>query len=287
MKPPHRLILTLFVSTLLACEMDAQSTSASDSTEPSYGFWSRHNLATVTTATVVGGMFVYGWGVWWKNDYRSFRFYSDHPGFFNPYLRIDKVGHAFTGHYIFHAVDDILLWGGRDENEAFWWATGISAFHAFMVEVGDGFSEYGFDYEDMLSNWTGIGLGVLQQKVPVLSNLDVKWSLYYPLNRHAFIINDLYDYHIYWLSLKVNNLLPRSLEPLWPDWLQVAFGYSSAEQGKTRDYIIGFDYNLEMIPIEGTDINLVKKLLNMFHAPAPGVKFFPGRHPQFQLLLLN
>ena len=285
MRVSSKCVLTILLSILLGGEICAQTPP--DSVNASYGFWSRHNLATVTTATLVGGMFVYGAGVWWVNDFRSFRFWTAPHGFFNPYLEIDKVGHAYTGYYIYHAVDDILLWGGRDTNEAFWWATGLSAFHAFMVEVGDGFSEWGFDYRDMLSNWTGITIGVLQEKVPVFRNLDVKWSLYYPLNRHAFIINDLYDYHIYWLSFKVNNFLPQSVEPYWPDWLQVAFGYSSADHGNSRDYILSFDYNLEMIPIEGTDINLVKKLLNMFHAPAPGVKFFPGRHPEFQLLLLN
>ena len=160
-------------------------------------------------------------------------------------------------------------------------------FHAFMVEVGDGFSEYGFDYQDMLSNWTGVGISVLQQKVPVLSNFEIKWSLYYPLERHAFKINDLYDYHIYWLSARVNNLLPKSIEPYWPDWLQVAAGYSGADNVTRREFVLGFDYNLEMIPIDGTDINLLKKVLNLIHLPAPGVKFSPGHHPEFRLLLLN
>jgi hypothetical protein len=139
----------------------------------------------------------------------------------------------------------------------------------------------------MLSNWTGVGLSVLQQKVPFFSNIEMKWSLYYPLNRHAFIVNDLYDYHIYWLSFKVNNFLPKSVEPYWPDWLQLAVGYSGADNVTRREFILGFDYNLEMIPLEGTDINLVKKMLNMFHLPAPGVKFSRGHSPEFQLLLLN
>jgi len=273
--------------TLFTYETCAQPFGVPDSTSSSTDFWTRHNLSSVATAGLVGGMFLYGWGVWWKNDYRSFRFYSDPEGFFNAHLAIDKVGHMYTGYYIFHATNDILRWGDHDSDSAFWWATGISAFHGFLVEVGDGFSDYGFDYKDMLSNWAGVSLSVLQQKIPVLKSFEMKWSLYYPLNRHAFIINDLYDYHIYWLSVRVNSLLPQHIEPLWPDWLQVAIGYGSADNVTRREFIIGFDYNLEMIPIEGTDINLIKKLFNMFHAPAPGVKFSPGRKPEFQLLLLN
>ena len=187
----------LALSTLLACQASAQSFNETDSTGSSHGFWSRYSLSTATTATLVGGIFIYGWGVWWKNDYRSFRFYKESKPFFDAHLAIDKVGHMYTGYFIFHATNDILRWGGHDEDANFWWSTGISMFHAFMVEVGDGFSEYGFDYQDMLSNWTGVGISILQQKVPILSNFEIKWSLYYPLNRHAFKINDLYDYHIY------------------------------------------------------------------------------------------
>lgn len=285
MRPSFRHTLSLALVIVLAGEACSQPTP--DSANTSHDFWSRYNVASMTTAALVGGIFMYGWGVWWKNDYRSFRFWNDPQSFLDAHLAIDKAGHMYTGYYIFHATNDILNWGGHDKESAFWWATGISTFHAFMVEVGDGFSEYGFDYSDMLSNWTGVGLSVLQQKVPGFDNVEMKWSLYYPLNRHAFIINDLYDYHIYWLSFKVNNFLPESVERLWPEWLQLAIGYGGADHVTRREYIVGFDYNLEMIPIEGTDINLIKKLLNMFHAPAPGVKFSPGHHPEFRLLLLN
>jgi hypothetical protein len=139
----------------------------------------------------------------------------------------------------------------------------------------------------MLSNWTGVGISVLQRKVPVLRHFDIKWSLYYPLNRHAFKINDLYDYHVYWLSARVHELLPQSIKPAWPVWLQLAAGYSTAGNVTRREFMVGFDYNLEAIPIEGRDINLVKRLLNLLHLPAPGVKFSKGRKPEFQLLLLH
>ncbi len=279
--------LTILLVILLTCKAEAQQPTISDSTVSQHTFWSRYNISTMATVGLVGGMFAYGWGVWWKNDYRSFRFWNDPNSFLDAHLTIDKAGHMYTGYYIFHVTNDLLTWGGHDKHAAFWWATGVSTFHAFIVEVGDGFSEYGFDYQDMLSNWAGVGFSIFQQKVPVFSNFEIKWSLYYPLNRHSFKINDLYDYHIYWLSVKVNNLLPESVEPLWPDWLQLAFGYSGADNVTRREYVVGFDYNLEMIPIEGTDINLVKKLLNLFHLPAPGVKFSPGRSPEFRLLLLH
>ena len=283
----YRNTLAALLALLLTGELSAQTMAAPDSIAISHEFWSRHSLSTVATAGLVGGMIVYGWGVWWENDFQSFRFWNDPNSFYDAHLAVDKAGHMYTGYFIFQATNDILRWGEHDKDAAFWWATGISTFHAFVVEVGDGFTEYGFDYQDMLSNWTGVGFGILQQRVPILNNFELKWSLYYPLNRHSFKVNDLYDYHFYWLSAKVNNLLPKSLEPLWPDWLQIAVGYGAADNVTRREFAVGFDYDLEMIPIEGTDINLVKKLLNLIHLPAPGVKFSRGHSPEFRLLLLN
>jgi hypothetical protein len=281
----NTLIILLLIG--FSSKIHAQTQEAADSTALTHDFWSRYNVSGMITGGLVGGIFVYGWGVWWKNDYRSFRFWNDPQSYLNAHLAVDKAGHMFTGYFIFHSTNDILTWGGHDKDKAFWWATGLGTFHAFMVEIGDGFSEYGFDYQDMLSNWAGVGLGVLQQKVPFFSNVDMKWSLYYPMNKHAFIVNDLYDYHLYWLSFKVNNLLPKSIEPYWPDWLQVAVGYGAADKVTRREYVLSFDYDLEQIPLDGTDITLVKKLLNLIHLPAPGVKFSPNHHPEFRLLLLN
>lgn len=278
---------TILLLALLSYQSRAQESHLSIPADTSHDFWSRYNISKVATAGLVGGILVYGWGVWWKNDYRSFHLDTYPQGFFDLHLGVDKVGHLYTGYYIFHATDEILRWGGHDENEAFWWATGIAAFHGFVTELGDGFSQYGFDYRDMLSNWAGAGFSILQRKIPAFRNFEIKWSLYYPLQRHSFKVNDLYDYHIYWLSARVNELLPKDIEPLWPDWLQIAVGYSSADEVTRREFIVGFDYNLERIPIDGTDWGLIKRLLNLFHLPAPGVKFSPGRKPEFQLLLLN
>ncbi|MBM2841852.1 MAG: hypothetical protein HW412_2380, partial [Bacteroidetes bacterium] len=156
MRLRSKLIVTFLLASSLTYEMYAQPLSTPDSTTKSNGFWTRHNLSIIGTGTLVGGIFIYGWAVWWVNDFRSFRFFSDEGGFFNAHLAMDKVGHMYTAYYVFHLTDNLLLWGGHDDDVAFWWATGISTVHAFMVEVGDGFTPYGFDYQDMLSNWAGV-----------------------------------------------------------------------------------------------------------------------------------
>ncbi len=241
-------------------------------------------MSRVAAAGLLGGSLAYSAGIWWVNDFRPF--HHDPSAWWETDMGVDKEGHLFTCYYMFRAVNDILLWGGHDSTEAFWWALVSSGLYGPLIEVGDGFSEYGFDVNDVTADLAGVAYAALQNRIRFLQNFELKWSLYYPLNRHAFKINELYDYHIYWISARVHDLLPQSAQPYWPDWLQMALGFGTWNHER-RTYVVSFDYDLEKIPIEGRDINLIKKLLNMFHAPAPGVKFRKGAPPEWQVLLLH
>lgn len=265
----------------------AQDSTMVDTPTHSNSFWSRYNLSKLGASAVPLGTLGYGYAVWWKNDYRSFHLFNEKEGVFDAHLGIDKIGHFYTSYFMFRTVYGLLDWGGHSNNTSFWWATGVSAFHAFAIEVGDGLSEYGFDYEDLIFNWSGVGYSMLQKEVPFFENFQFKWSLYYPLNKHSFKVNDLYDYHIYMLSAKVNNLLPSKVEKYWPDFLQIGLGYSGRNKVTEREFVLTFDYDLEQIPLEGKGWKAIKSIFNMFHLPAPGVKFSPGNKPVFSLFLLN
>lgn len=273
---------------LNTCEVFAQDTSAVNHIETtSSSFWSKKNISSFAAGGISVGILGYAYGVWWKNDYRSFHFFNEPQGVFDAHLGIDKVGHFYTSYAMYHAIYDLLKWGEHPDETSFWWATGISAFHALAIEIGDGVSQYGFDYEDLIANWSGVAYCVLQEQVPFLKNFQFKWSLYYPLNKHSFKVNDLYDYHIYSISAKVNNLLPESVDKYWPDFLQIAFGYSGRNNVTQREFILTLDYDLEQIPIEGNFVKMLKSILNLIHLPAPGIKFSPANKPEFHLLLLN
>jgi hypothetical protein len=280
------LLVAMFLLRTTAFPQTALPDSATtDSVRVDHSFFSRWNIARLGALTLVGGTLVYGAGVWWVHDTRPFRFWQEY--WWGDANGVDKIGHMYTSYFMFHALHEMFLWGGHDPDASFWWATGVAAFHGLAIEIGDGFSDYGFDYRDVTSNYVGLGYAILQTKVPLFRNFEIKWSLYYPMTHHSFKVNDLYDYHIYWMSFRVEDLLPRVAKPYWPDFLQIAFGLGTKEHTARRTYNISFDYNLEKIPIEGQDINLIKKLLNMFHLPAPGIQLSKGRAPEYRLLLLN
>ena len=276
-------ILALFLSNSPAQVIRPSGASSPDSSLQ-YAFWSRYNLSKVGSVGLVGGSFAYAAGVWWVNDFRSF--HLDPSRWWDADMGVDKEGHFFTCYFMFRAINDILLWGGHDSTSAFWWSLGVAGLYGPAIEIGDGFSPYGFDIKDVTFDLLGVAFAALQNRVRFLHNIELKWSLYYPLNRHAFKINELYDYHVYWMSARVHNFLPDALSDLWPEFLQMSFGVGTMNH-QQRTYLLAFDYNLEKIPVDGQDVNLLKKLLNMIHLPAPGVKFTKGHSPEWSLLLLH
>ena len=286
----RRLIFSLLALVMIVRATALPQTATTDSVQTDtlradHGFWSRYNIARLGAFALVGGTLVYSAGVWWVHDTRPFHFWNEE--WWGDANGVDKIGHMYTSYFMFRALHELFLWGGHEPDASFWWATGVSAFHGLAIEIGDGFSDYGFDYRDVASNYGGLAYAMLQAKVPFFQNFEIKWSLYYPTTHHSFKVNALYDYHIYWMSVRVHELLPKSMKPYWPGFLQIAFGLGTKDNTARRTYVVSLDYNLEKIPIEGKDINLVKRLLNMFHLPAPGVKFSKGYPPEFQLLLLN
>jgi hypothetical protein len=180
-----------------------------------------------------------------------------------------------------------MLWGGFDPATAFWWGAGITEFLALGLEIGDGFSTYGFSYEDITANTVGLAYGMLQTQVPFLQNFSLKWSYIPTGQRDGLNFTQHYDSHTYWLSCNVHALLPPDWKAFWPKFIQLAVGYSTDRNQTKREGVIGLDFNLEVFPAPNPDILLLQKTFNMFHIPAPAVKFTEDREPRYYLFHLN
>jgi len=231
---------------------------------------------------------------WWKGDPHPFHVYEE--GVWNGYsLGVDKVGHFYTSYLYTTSFRELMVWGGFEPETALWFSVGIAAFHAVSIEIGDGFSTYHFAPDDLLANFLGITYGYLQTGVPFLRNINPKWSYYPSGNAHfkkSWHITGDYDGHIYWLSFNIHDLLPRGARNYWPEFLSLAVGYGgkNISQGASgipaRKFAISLDYNLLAIPTPGDTWDMIKRVLNPFHFPAPGVKFINGEPAQFKPILL-
>jgi hypothetical protein len=275
---------------LLSGRVSAVSQEVQEETQQGSGSanWSARRIAaTSVVGGMVAGSLVSSYFDWWKGSGQSFHFV--HEGFLHDYsLGIDKIGHAYTSCFYFRTFRDILLWGGYPEEQAFWWAACTTGLFAVSIEIGDAFSPYGFSWEDLAGNMMGLGYGMLQARIPLLENISFKWS-YIPTDgwRWPPHFTDHYDSHTYWLAFNMHRLLPENWGNVWPEFVQLAVGYSVDAHLTRREIALGLDFNLEAISVGSSDIGLLQRIANNIHFPAPAVKFTEHREPQWYLFHLH
>lgn len=242
------------------------------------------------------GILYTGYKWWWQGNYHPFDI--KYEGYFNNYsLGVDKTGHFYISHLYFHAIHDVMKWGGYSDKSALITAVAIPAFYAITIEMADGFTTYHFSLDDLGANMLGIGLGVLQKKYRAANLFRIKWSYYpsafAPWRDANLSLSDDYDGHIYWLSMDVHHMLPLKARRYWPKWLNLAVGYGvqGASFGATgpmeRKFVFGLDYNLSNINFKNKELTLIKNLLDQFKFPAPGLRK-TGKNPvQIKPFILN
>ncbi len=247
----------------------------------------------IVATSAIGGLFALSlywcYDSWWRDAGGGFNFITQN--WLNGYARgLDKIGHFYTSYFYFNLFRNIMLWGGYENSTASWWAVGGATLFAVVVELGDGFTpQYGFDYQDLTFNLGGVAYGLLQTKVPFLKHFNFKWS-YVPSDGYRFPVRlvEHYDDHTYWLTCDVDKLLPSSIEPFWPDFLQIAVGMGVDDRWTKREFVFGFDLNLEsLFHTENEDLLLLEKTVNKLHIPEPAIKFTERKEPRYYLFHKN
>ncbi len=272
------------------------NTFAQDSlkSESSGTFFNKKNISLIGLSSFFALSLVDSYYMWWKDSSEPFHFFNP-PAYFGWFnepssLGIDRVGHFYTSYFFYHTQKNILLWGGHDEDFSRWFSAALTGGLAVLIEVGDGFSEYGFDPKDLVFNLGGVGYGILQDYVPFMRNFNFKWS-FIPTDGFKFPpkFTEHYDSHIYWLTFDVHNIFEESVGNYWPKFIQPAIGFSVADNGSRREFVVGLDFNFNFL-FEGADENwqILGKTLSMIHiVPAPGIKYSPSKKPEYRLLLFN
>ncbi|RPH37794.1 DUF2279 domain-containing protein, partial [bacterium] len=251
------------------------------------GWPARKAISAVTVGGILCGSLVSSYYDWWNGQSRQFHFNQE--GWFNDYsLGIDKAGHTYTSYFYFHAFRNLMLWGGFRPSTAYWWAAGTTAFFALSIEVGDGFSPYGFSVEDLAANGLGLAYAMLQTKWDFLRNINLKWS-YVPPDGYRWPphFTEHYDGHAYWLTFNMHNLLPGKIGATWPEFLQLGVGYGVHDHVTKRELVIGLDLNLGAFSVQNQDLLLLSKTVDMFRLPLPAVEFTEGKAPRAYLFYTN
>lgn len=278
------LILSICFSAVVFSQSSIQTESES--------IFNKKNISTIGIASIYAVSIYEAYSMWWADETSSFRFIEHkHPLFQDPsHLGMDKVGHFYTSYYFYHIQKEVLLWGGYSDSYSKYLSALLSSSFALLIEVGDAFSPYGFDYKDLIFNLAGVGYGLLQDKYPFLQNFNFKWS-YFPHNGLSGLGNfsDQYYDQIYWLTFDVHNIVGESKYNYWPKFLNLAIGYSiSQDHPRGREFTFGFDLNLkEIFKTQNPEWKLLRNSVDLLHIPMPGVKFKPNGKPEYRGILLR
>lgn len=247
-------------------------------------YYDRLFLITTLTAASVATVHHYQSKAWWQETRTKFHFQND----WEYALWIDKLGHWWGATAIQHLFSSSLQWSNFSDKTSMWIGSILALTYQLYVETYDGYaSNWGFSPGDALFDFGGAFYPLLQYYFPPLKNINLKLS-YYPskrllkkhpddeLYKNKFVIDD-YEGQSFYLSFKINNMLPDKLEKFWPDFLCLAFGYQmrnwNGYASADKNYFIALDYDFEQIPLYGQFWQFLKNTFNLIHFPAPGIKF--------------
>ncbi len=128
----------------------------------------------ITRWSILGGtvpvVFLFGLKSWDWGDRHSP--YSKREGFFGESTSFggaDKAGHFFAHYMVQRGVYNIFNWTEDGENQKWAYSIGTTMMVGLFIEVGDAYtSAYGFSYEDLVVDYTGILIGAALDYWPTL-----------------------------------------------------------------------------------------------------------------------
>jgi len=206
--------------------------------------------------------------LWYKNnDKQNFHFFNDSK----EWLQMDKVGHGFSSYYITNILYNEFNYSGLKQNKSIYYSYLSGFLTVSTIEIFDGFyKNWGASLSDVSANFVGSSIFFLQQKIwneqkiiPKFSFHKTKFANARPellgSNTMQNIFKD-YNGQTYWLSVNINSFLHYKN---FPNWLNVAFGYSATGMVggsdnsfltltypntlRQREYLISLDIDLRKI----------------------------------------
>jgi hypothetical protein len=250
----------------------------------------KNKIHPVRLSLVVGGMFtawlgmhIYYSQTWWKDRVHYFKYAED-----TYYARnVDKMSHVYTANLITEGSAALYEWSGIKPMPAVAFGSMTAVAYETYIEMYDGISPiWGFDWGDMAANFIGALYPIAQRYVPVLNNINVKWSFdpkwIQRKVQNQFDLLDDYTSMIFWVSINPKGFLPEKLSEYYPGFLAFALGVSikgashlGSSANAYSELYLAFDVDITRLPGKSEFMKKFKKLLNFYHLPMPTVRIHP------------
>jgi hypothetical protein len=247
------------------------------------------NVNTTRILIVGGGtlaFFSYGYlaqdNIWWKGEKSEFHFNNNLD--YKYANNADKLGHFYFAYLATNLYSDLFQWAGVKKKKSLIYGGLVAFTFQTFTEIRDGFSsEYGFSWGDVAANLLGATYPSLQEVYPTLKPYNFKLSFYpsqkYKDGYHSHILDD-YESTYHWLSIDVNRIMPKAINDVFPDFINIAIGHSvnglDGFGGGNHELFIGLDWDFESLPGQNKLWKTIKRWLNLYHFPAPAIKVYPN-----------
>ncbi len=251
----------------------------------------KSKIHPVRLSLLLGGMFT-GWlgmhiyysNTWWKNRAHYFKFDED-----TYYARnVDKLSHVYTGNLISSSSAILFEWTGLNPTLSMVLGASTSIAYETYIEINDGFSpDWGFDWGDMAGNFIGALYPIAQKYVKPLRTINIKWSfepswLEKKLRNYPDLLDD-YTSMKFWITFNPYDLLSKSLQKYYPSFLGFGLGVNlqnashlTGTANAYRDFYLAFDIDITKLPGNTGFLKALKKILNFYHIPTPGLRLTHG-----------
>ena len=282
-------------------------TIISNTTDSSTLFKKRLSLVTKLQTLGYGGSLLALNQAWYANYPRSsFHFYNDG----GEWLKMDKVGHAYTAYLLSRIGHTSWQWAGASPKKAILYASLTGIGYQTIIETLDGFSsQWGWSWNDMAANTLGTGIWASQQWAWGTQKIRLKFSAHYNkytdpqlearTNQYfgSFLPERLlkdYNAQTYWLSANVHSFLPQTPAP---KWLNIAIGYGAENMfggyknswttstafidrpdiKRYPQWYLSLDVDFEKIPTKNKAVKSLLFVLNAIKFPAPTLLLSNGK----------
>lgn len=199
---------------------------------PAPRFWDAKT--TAITAGVILGAPVVGYFTWWREDSRSTFTVANERWFQQDTYAggADKASHIFWGYLGTQILQGAYRGVGKTPGQSRALAFGVVALTGALVELGDGWSKYGFAWEDIAANTIGSAVATGIDAWGLHDTVGLRFGYVKALIPDACCryggYGDDYSKEIYSADLKLEGFLPRvGVRPGPARFLLVSVTYGS------------------------------------------------------------
>lgn len=235
--------------------------------------------------------------LWYKAYPRnSFHFFNDNSEWF----QMDKFGHCYSSYQLGRISYSAMKWAGFNDNKALYLGGISGSIYLSMIELMDGFSDgWGFSTGDLLANFSGSALFIVQQKIWNEQKVLCKFSFHrtnYPSYRPEILGSNVsqeffkdYNGQSYWLSFNLKSLFFPDTK--FPSYMNFALGFGAdgmlsanrdyiilksdgtiIGQNSRRNFFISLDIDLTRIKTKSKFLKYLFSVLNSVKVPFPALE---------------